>query len=217
MEERVFRKIAWRILPLIWICYVAAFIDRVNVSFAAEAFRTRLGFDADVFGTGAGIFFFGYFLCEVPSNVILHRVGARLWIARIMIVWGLVSSAMMFIGGKGSFYGLRFLLGAAEAGYFPGMILYLTYWFPSEYRSRTIGLFMTAPAVAEIVGGPLSGFLLDHPAFGLQGWQWLFLMEGLPSIALGIAVLALLPDGPRRVAWLSADEKVWLAVRLEGE
>ncbi|HEX7899411.1 MAG TPA: MFS transporter [Planctomycetota bacterium] len=217
MEAQVVRKISWRILPLIWICYVAAFIDRVNVSFAAEAFKTDLGFNADVFGAGAGIFFIGYFLFEVPSNVILHKVGARVWIARIMIVWGLVSTSMIFIQGKGSFYALRFLLGAAEAGYFPGMILYLTYWFPSAYRSRTIGLFMTAPAVAEIIGGPLSGFLLDHPCFGVKGWQWLFLVEGLPSVVLGLAVLALLPDGPGRVSWLTPAEKDWLSARLESE
>ena len=217
MEERVVGKAARRILPLIWLCYVAAFVDRVNVSFAAEAFRTDLGFDARIFGNGAGIFFLGYFLFEVPSNAILHRVGARVWIARIMIGWGIVSACMMFIRGPWSFYSLRFLLGVAEAGYFPGMILYLTYWFPSAYRSRTIGWFMTAPAVAEIVGGPLSGWLLDHPAFGLRGWQWLFLAEGLPSVLLGLAVLALLPDGPARVGWLTADEKAWLAARLEAE
>lgn len=217
IERRVTSRIAWRILPFIWICYVAAFIDRVNVSFAADAFRTHLGFDSDVFGTGAGIFFFGYFLFEVPSNLILHKVGARRWIARIMILWGLISSAMMFIRGPWSFYGLRFLLGAAEAGFFPGMILYLTYWFPSAYRSRTIGLFMTAPAVAEVIGSPLSGWLMDHAPAGLQGWQWLFLVEGLPSLALGLAVLWLLPDGPKHVRWLDDAERAWLAARLEAE
>src|SRR6516165_4943012 len=161
------------------------FLDRVNVSFASLQMNAALGFSAEIYSLGAGIFFIAYFIFEVPSNLILHRVGARLWIARIMITWGIISSAMMFVKGPASFYGLRFLLGVAEAGFFPGMILYLTYWFPNDARGRAIARFMTATAVAGAIGSPISGLLLAMNGIGgLGGWQWLFLIEGIPSIFL---------------------------------
>jgi ACS family tartrate transporter-like MFS transporter len=179
--------------------------------------QADLRFSDTVYSLGAGIFFIGYFFFEVPSNVILERVGARLWIARIMILWGLISSSMMFVGSAWAFYALRFLLGAGEAGFFPGIILYLTYWFPTSYRSHTVALFMTAGALSGVVGAPISGLLLDHPQLGLRGWQWLFLVEGIPAVVFGLAVLAYLPNGPREASWLTAGEREWLAGRMEAE
>jgi len=171
-----------------------------------------------VFGLGSGIFFIGYFLFEIPSNLILHRIGARIWIARIMITWGVIASAMMFVTGPKSFYALRFLLGLAEAGFFPGMILYLTYWFPRKYLARNVALFMTATALAGVVGGPVSGALLEmHGMLGLSGWQWLFLLEGIPAVLLGVAVFFYLPERPEKSAWLPQDEKDWLRERLDLE
>ncbi len=216
-EPQIIAKATRRLVPFLCLCYITAFIDRVNVGFAALQMQTDLGFSDTVYSFGAGIFFVGYFFFEVPSNVILERVGARLWIARIMILWGLISSTMMFVKTAWAFYALRFLLGAGEAGFFPGIILYLTYWFPSEYRSRTVALFMTAAALSGVVGGPLSGLLLDHPQFGLRGWQWLFLIEGVPAVLFGIAVLLYLPNGPRDARFLSPDERVWLAARIDAE
>jgi ACS family tartrate transporter-like MFS transporter len=210
-------KVTWRLLPLLFICFVAAFIDRVNVSFAKLAMLPALGMTQSEYATGAGIFFVGYFLLEVPSNLILARVGARLWIARIMVVWGIISCAMALVTGARSFYVLRFLLGAAEAGFFPGIIFYLTAWFPRVYRARAVSLFMLAPVVSFVVGSPLSGLLMDHPQLGLQGWQWLFVVEGLPSIVLGAVVLMLLPDSPSRAGWLDTAEREWLDARLAAE
>jgi ACS family tartrate transporter-like MFS transporter len=193
-----------------------SYLDRVNVSFAALQMNAALGFSAEIYSLGAGIFFIAYFIFEVPSNLILHRIGARLWIARIMITWGLISSAMMFVKGPASFYGLRFLLGVAEAGFFPGMILYLTYWFPNDARGRAIARFMTATAVAGAIGSPISGLLLQMNGIGgLYGWQWLFLIEGIPSIFLAFVTLVYLPDGPVKAPWLGADEKKWIIDRLE--
>ena len=208
-------KIARRLLPFLCVCYMAAFLDRVNVGFAHAQMVADLRFSEVVYGMGSGIFFIGYFLFEVPSNLILERVGARLWIARIMVLWGLISLSMMLVSRPGHFYLLRFLLGAAEAGFFPGIILYLTYWFPGPYRSRMIALFMTAPVLSSVVGSPLSGLLLQlDGTLGLRGWQWLFVVEALPSILLGVAVFLRLPNGPRQARWLTAEEQGWLEARL---
>lgn len=216
-ERRLMVKVTWRLIPFLCLCFLVAFLDRVNIGFAALQMQADLKFSDTVYSAGAGLFFVGYFLFEVPSNIILERVGARLWIARIMIVWGLISSAMMFAGSPLTFYLLRFLLGAAEAGFFPGIILYLTYWYPAAHRSRTVAMFMTAPAFSGVIGGPLSGFLLDHHPAALHGWQWLFLIEGLPSVLLGIVVLFYLPNGPRDARWMNQQEVAWLSRRLDEE
>jgi D-galactonate transporter len=216
-ERALIAKITWRLIPFLCLCFLVAFLDRVNVGFAALQMQADLKFSDTVYSLGAGMFFIGYFLFEVPSNLILERVGARLWIARIMIVWGVISSGMMFVRSPGTFYVARFLLGAAEAGFFPGIILYLTYWFPTAHRSHTIAMFMTAPALSGIVGAPLSGYLLDHHPASVAGWQWLFLVEGLPSVLLGVCVLFVLPNGPKHVTWLDAAEKAWLTQRLAAE
>ena len=198
-----------------FLLYIVSYLDRINIGFAALQMNRDLGLSPAVYGFGAGIFFIGYFLFEVPSNLIMTRVGARLWMARIMITWGIISSAMMFVRGPASFYALRFLLGLAEAGFFPGMILYLTYWFPSRERARAISLFMTAVALAGVVGGPVSGALLTMTGVGgLAGWQWLFLLEGLPAAILGFVVLVYLPDGPADARWLTQEEKVFLIERV---
>ena len=218
-EQAILSKVTWRLLPLLFLCYVIAYIDRINVGFAKLQLQQVLGVDPAVFGRvyglGAGLFFIGYFLFEVPSNLILHRVGARIWIARIMVVWGLVSMAMVFIQSTTAFYGMRFLLGAAEAGFFPGVILYLTYWFPARDRARTVAMFATGGVIAGIIGSPLSGVILGlDGAAGLAGWQWLFLVEGIPALLLGMVVLVVLPDGPREARWLTDTERTWMAARL---
>src|SRR5215210_257010 len=179
-------KITWRLIPFMFILYIVAYLDRVNVGFAALQMNKDLGLSDAVYGLGAGIFFIGYFLFEIPSNLILERVGARIWIARIMLTWGVISAAMMFVTGPVSFYVLRFMLGLAEAGFFPGMILYLTYWFPARERARRVALFMTAIPLAGVIGSPLSGLLLSLDGLaGLQGWQIMFLLEGIPAVILG--------------------------------
>ncbi len=217
-EQAILSKVTRRLIPYMFLLYIVSYLDRINVGFAALQLNAALKFDPAVFGLGAGIFFIGYFIFEVPSNLIMERVGARLWIARILVSWGIISSAMMFVNGRAAFYILRFLLGVAEAGFFPGMILYLTYWFPREARGRAIARFMTATAIAGVVGGPVSGFLLQMDGFaGLAGWQWLFLIEGLPAVVLGFVTLAYLPDGPKHARWLTPAEKAWLAERLERE
>jgi MFS transporter, ACS family, tartrate transporter len=217
IERGVVRKVTLRLLPILFACYVAAFLDRVNVSFAKLSMLPALGLTQSEYATGAGIFFVGYFLFEVPSNLVLVRVGARRWIARIMLAWGVVSCCMALVRGPDSFYALRFLLGAAEAGFFPGIIFFLTAWFPRVYRARAVSLFMLAAVSSFVIGSPLSGFLLEHPAFGLAGWQWLFVVEGLPSVLLGFVVLGVLPDGPSQARWLSPAEKGWLEQRLRRE
>jgi sugar phosphate permease len=217
MERTVMRKVSWRLMPLLFTCFVAAFIDRVNVSFAKLAMLPALGLSQSEYALGAGIFFIGYFLFEVPSNLILARVGARLWIARIMLIWGVISCCMMLVTGARSFIALRFLLGAAEAGFFPGVIYYLTAWFPRVYRARAVSSFMLAAVFSFVVGSPLSGWLLEHPQLGLEGWQWLFLVEGLPSIGLGVVVWLALPDKPSDASWLSPIERDWLAQSLQAE
>jgi len=217
-EAALLHKITWKLIPFLCLCFMAAFLDRVNVGFAREALVAELGMSDAVYGLGAGLFFIGYFLFEVPSNLILERVGARIWIARIMVVWGLVSACMMFVQSATSFYILRFLLGAAEAGFFPGVIFYLTQWFPAAYRSRTIAMFMTAAVMSGIVGGPLSGLLLQMDGiWELHGYQWLFLIEALPSLVLGVIVFLYLPNGPRDARWLSTEERAWLQTRLAAD
>src|SRR5215831_4150132 len=214
-ERELIAKVSLRLIPFMFLLYIVSYLDRVNVSFASLQMNAALGFSAEIYSLGAGIFFIAYFIFEVPSNLILHRVGARLWIARIMITWGVISSAMMFVKGPASFYVLRFLLGVAEAGFFPGVILYLTYWFPNEVRGRAIARFMTASAVAGAIGSPISGLLLSMDgAGGLDGWQWLFLIEGIPAIVLAFVTLWYLPDAPAKASWLSSEEKEWIASRL---
>jgi MFS transporter, ACS family, tartrate transporter len=204
-----------RLIPFLFLLYIVAYLDRINVGFAVLQMNQALGFSATVYGFGAGIFFLSYVLFEIPSNVILARVGARVWIARIMITWGLVSSAMMFVRSASSFYTLRFLLGLAEAGFFPGIIFYLTRWFPARERARTIAAFMTATLIAGVIGGPISGSLLSlHGAGGLAGWQWLFLLEGLPSIVLGFVVLIVLAERPEDATWLTGAERAALVACL---
>jgi MFS transporter, ACS family, tartrate transporter len=217
-EQAIFSKIRLRLIPFLFLLYVVAYLDRVNVGFAALQMERDLGFGPQVYGRGAGIFFLGYTLFEVPSNLLMARVGARLWIARIMIVWGLVSAAMMFVDSIPLFYASRFLLGVAEAGFFPGMILYLTYWFPGPERAKAIAQFMTGTAIANIVGGPLSGLLLTlDGTMGLAGWQWLFIVEGIPAILLGFFVLYYLTEGPAEAHWLTADERKWLIARMDAD
>jgi MFS transporter, ACS family, tartrate transporter len=214
-SEAVLRKVAWRLLPFLFGLYILAYLDRVNVGFAAAALKRELHLSDQAYGFGAGVFFFGYALFEVPSNLILARVGARVWIARIMIVWGILSAATMFARGPYSFYAIRFLLGLAEAGFFPGIILYLTYWFPESWRSRAVARFMTATALAGVIGAPVStaALTLDGAA-GLAGWQWLFLVEGIPSILAGVWVVFYLTDRPEQAAWLTPEERNLLALRL---
>jgi MFS family permease len=219
-EDAVYSKVAWRIIPWLFICYIAAYLDRVNVSFAKLQMQADVPQISDtVFGLGAGIFFLGYFVFEVPSNLLMEKVGARFWIARIMVTWGIVSTAMIFVNSPWVFYGLRLLLGFAEAGFFPGVILYLTYWFPSRRRGEMIALFMLAIALTGVVGAPLSGWILHqfNGAPGLKGWQILFLLEGIPSIVLGIFVPWLLANGIRSARWLNEEEKQLLEHNLQTE
>jgi ACS family tartrate transporter-like MFS transporter len=212
------RKITLRLIPFLFILYIVAWLDRVNVGFAGLQMNADLGFSSAAFGFGSGVFFLGYCLFEVPSNLVLHRVGARRWISRIMISWGVISAAMMFVRTTPTFYVLRFLLGAAEAGFFPGVVYYLSHWYPEGQRARAIAAFMTAVPVSGVIGGPLSGALLTlNGLFGLAGWQWLFLVEGTPAILLGIIVLVYLTDRPETADWLSSAEKDWLMSRLAAE
>nr|WP_043287296.1 MFS transporter [Paraburkholderia oxyphila] len=215
-NSALYRKVACRILPFLFLAFVVAYIDRVNVSFAKLQMLSDLRLGESAYGAGAGIFFLGYFIFEVPSNLILNRVGARRWIARIMITWAIVSSLTMFVNGATSFYVLRFLLGVAEAGFFPGVILYLSNWFSSARRAQIIALFMTAIPLSGVIGGPMSGWVMAHlnGVRGLAGWQWLFLLEGLASLGVGVAAPFLLYDRIESVRWLSSDEKACLAVEL---
>jgi MFS transporter, ACS family, tartrate transporter len=211
----LYAKISWRLIPYMFLLYIVAYMDRVNVGFAAMDMQRDLHFSNTVYGTGAGIFFLGYALCDLPSSLILRRVGTRIWIARIMISWGVVSACMVWMRSPGSFYLLRFLLGVAEAGFVPGMLLYLTFWFPSHERARAVAKFMTATSLAGVVGGPLSSALLKlNGVAGLSGWQWLFLFEGVPTVLVGISVLFVLKDGPEVANWLTPEERTWLKSEL---
>jgi MFS transporter, ACS family, tartrate transporter len=217
MTDALMRKVSWRLLPFLMLCYFVAYLDRVNVGFAALTMNRDLGLSAEAYGFGAGIFFLGYFLFEVPSNVILERVGARAWIARIMISWALISASTAFVTGERSFVLVRFLLGLAEAGFFPGIILYLTYWFPSGRRAGIVGTFMMAVPVSAAVGSPLSAWIMATAdgAHGLAGWQWLYLLEAAPSLLLGLAVPFVLTDRPAVASWLSPAERDELAREIE--
>ena len=217
-HEKVISRVTRRLIPFAFICYVVAYIDRVNIGFAARELQHDLGLSATEYGLGAGLFFLGYCLFEIPSNLILDRVGARRWIARIMIVWGLVSMATMFITGVRSFIAARIILGIAEAGFFPGMVLFLTYWIPAAERARANALFMMAAPVSVIVGAPVSEALLSlHGAGGLRGWQWLFLLEGLPAVILGVLALRILTDRPEQAEWLPPADRTWLASTMNAE
>ncbi len=214
--KKLYSKISWRLIPYIFILYILAYLDRVNVGFAAVEFKRDLHLSNSVYGLGAGIFFLGQLLFDLPSNLLLGKVGPRLWIARIMITWGIIATCMMFVKGAHSFYIMRFLLGVSEAGFFPGMILYLTYWFPSGERAKAVAKFMTATSIAGVVGAPLSSLLLKlEGTAGLHGWQWLFLMEGLPTALMGVSVLFILKDHPKDAGWLTEPEKDWLNGELE--
>lgn len=217
-RKRVIGRVTRRIIPFAFLCYVVAYLDRVNVGFAARELQRDLQLSDTAYGFGAGLFFLGYCLFEVPSNLILERVGARRWIARIMIGWGFVSMGMMFVTGPKSFYAARILLGLAEAGFFPGIVLYLTYWIPAADRARTGALFMMAAPVSIIVGAPLSEALLTLDGrLGLHGWQWLFLIEGLPAVILGILALRVLTDRPEQATWLPAADREWLTRTMNEE
>lgn len=218
IEAATLGKIGARIVPFLALLYFAAFVDRSGVSFAAQGMSRDLGFSATVYGFGAGIFFIGYILMEVPSNLMLHKVGVRRWIARIALTWGVLAGAMALVGGATSFYVMRFLLGAAEAGLFPGIVYYLTLWVPARRRGHVIGLFMTAIPLSTALGGPVASvILLLDGAAGLTGWQWLFLLETIPSLVLGVVTLFYLPDRPADARWLAEEERDWLTRTLDAE
>ena len=217
-EADLFTRIGKRCIPLLLLSYIISYIDRVNIGFAAITASKDLGMSATVFGRGAGIFFIGYLLFEVPSNYILERVGARMWMARIMITCGIVAGMMVFVSGEWSFYTVRFLLGAVEAGLFPGVVLYLTYWFPKRYRARYISMFAIGIPLASVIGSPISGYLLTFDGLlGLKGWQWLYILEAIPASLLGVLIWFYLTDLPKDAAWLSAEERQWLHMTLEKE
>lgn len=226
IERRTIGKVMWRLVPFLFICYFVAYLDRVNVGFAKLQMNDALGLSEAAYGFGAGLFFIAYFLLEIPSNLALDRFGARLWIARIMFSWGIISGAFAFIApisaatgisNEWVFYILRFLLGIAEAGFFPGIIFYLTLWFPSVYRARVVALFMLAIPFSSIVGAPVSGALLNVTGAGLDGWQWLFILEAVPSILLSLGVILYLTDRPSHARWLTDADRAWLEERLEAE
>ena len=218
LEQATLAKVTRRLVPFLILCYFVAYLDRVNVSFAALTMNKDLGLSATAYGFGSGIFFLAYFVFEVPSNLMLERFGARRWIARIMFSWGLLSGAMAFIGGETGFYVVRVLLGIAEAGFFPGIIFFLTLWYPSLYRARIVGLFMAAIPLSTVIGAPLSTQLLGlEGVLGFKGWQWMFLLEAAPALVLSVVVLFYLTDRPEDAHWLSADERSWLTGRLAAE
>jgi len=217
-ESAVFAKIAWRVMPILTTAYILNYLDRTNIAFAALTMRQAIGLSQTQLGIGAGIFFLGYCLLEVPSNIALFRLGARVWIARIMVTWGFASAAMAFATGPNSFYFFRLLLGAAEAGFFPGVAFYLSTWFPREYRTRIIAWFMVAIPISSVIGGPLSGLLLGLDGhLGLAGWQWLFIVEGLPAVIVGVLLLTRLTDRPEDAEWLSPAERRVVTERLLAE
>ncbi|TKC81262.1 MFS transporter [Trinickia terrae] len=217
--ERTYKKVFWRIVPFLMLCYVVAYLDRVNVGFAKLQMSQDLAFSETVFGLGAGIFFIGYFLFELPSNILMHKLGARIWIARIMITWGILSGLFAFVQTPTQFYVLRFLLGLAEAGFYPGVILYLTYWFPSHRRAKIIAVFMSAIPVSGIFGNPLSGWIMQsfHQNGGFDGWQWMFMIEAVPAVLIGIATILYLDNGIKSAKWLDAEEKRLLADEIAAQ
>ena len=218
-DEALFSKIAWRLLPLLIICYIIAFLDRINIGFAQLQMKQTLTFSDEAYAFGAGVFFIGYLLFEVPSNLLLERIGARKTLLRIMVLWGLCATALMFVYTPIQFYILRFLLGAFEAGFFPGIILYLTYWFPGARRGKAIAIFMTATALTQVIAGPVSGAILKYMdgVLGHHGWQWMFVMQGLPAVFLGVVAFFYLQDKPEQARWLSDSEKVALRQHLDGD
>src|ERR1700742_5312992 len=216
LESSTIRAISWRLIPFLVLAYFLSYLDRVNLGFAALTMNKELSFSPTVFSWGAGIFFIGYFLFEVPSNLALEKFGASRWIARIMVTWGIISALMAVVSGVWSFYGIRFLLGVAEAGFFPGIILYLTYWYPAKYRARFLAMFAIAVPVSTVIGAPISGLLLGlDGVWGLAGWQWLFIIEGIPSVLLGIVTWVYLTDRPDSAGWLTAEQQAWLLSRLK--
>ncbi len=218
LGRRVLHKATWRLIPLLSVCYMVAYMDRANISFAALQMNRDLGFNAGVYGFGAGVFFVSYAICELPSNMLLLRFGARRWIARIMLTWGLLAAAMMFVRSPASFYTLRFLLGMAEAGFFPGVIYYLSLWFPQEIRARAIARFYIAFPLSNVLMGLIAGSLLSlNGRLGLKGWQWLFLVEALPAILLSAVVWFALPDGPSGARWMEPEERAWLVGQLKSD
>ncbi len=219
LDDALYRKVNWRIIPLFIVCFLFAYLDRVNISFAKLQMQSDLGFSETVYGLGASLFFVGYFLFEVPSNILLHKIGARVWIARIMVTWGITSACMMFVHNEFWFYTLRFLIGVMEAGFVPGVLYYFTQWYPGNRRARVNAYFKSSICLCGIVGGPLAGFILGHfdGLYGLAGWKWLFLLEGLPSVVLGLVVLWLLSDKIEDAPWLSADEKQVMLARIASE
>jgi ACS family tartrate transporter-like MFS transporter len=218
LERRTIRIVIWRLIPLLLLAYLAAYVDRINIGFAGAALKHDLGFSNTVFGFGGGLFFISYFLFEVPSNLLLAKFGARRWIARIMVSWGLLSAAMIFVRGPYSFYLLRFLLGFAEAGFFPGVIFYLVCWFPGSYRARMMALFTAGIPLSTVIGAPISSQLLKMSGIaGLPGWQWMFLLEGLPAVAIGVLVFFMLPDRPRDAKFLTHEQMQWLETTLAAE
>lgn len=218
LEQRTMRRVMLRIMPFIMLCYFVAYLDRVNVGFAALQMNKALDLNAAAYGFGAGLFFLGYCACEIPSNLLLYKFGARRWIARIMFTWGLCAAGMAFISGANSFYTMRTLLGMAEAGFQPGILFFLTLWFPEAYRGRVMGLFFAAIPVSGIIGAPVSGVLLSlDGALGLQGWQWLYLIEAAPALILAPIVAFYLQDSPAQARWLPADSRAWLVRQLAGE
>ncbi|WFU12719.1 MFS transporter (plasmid) [Rhizobium sp. CB3090] len=219
LENTAYRKVFWRIIPLLMFCYVVAYLDRVNVGFAKLQMSSELGLSEAAYGAGAGIFFIGYFLFEVPSNLLMNKVGARIWIARVMITWGIVSAAFAFTSSETMFYILRFLLGLAEAGFFPGIILYMASWYPSHRRAKIIATFMSAIPVSAIFGNPLSGWIMDslHTFHGMSGWQWMFLIEAIPAVLLGFVVLFYLDNRIEDAKWLNQQEKDVLRANMEAE
>jgi sugar phosphate permease len=218
LERATMRRVAWRLLPFLIVCYLIAIIDRGNIGMASLQMNQDLGLTPAIFGFASSLFFISYFLVEVPSNLALQKFGARRWIARIMVTWGLVSAGTAFVEGANSLYVMRFLLGAAEAGFFPGVLLYLTYWLPSAYRGRMVAIFMVAIPGANFIGSPLSGLLLSLDGwFGMRGWHWLFILEGIPAMLLGIACLFVLTDKPEQAKWLTDEQRGWLVDRLADE
>ena len=217
LEAKTVSRLLWRLLPFLFLLYIVAFLDRINVGFTALEMQKQLGLNDRVYGLAAGLFFAGYFFFQLPSNLVLARVGARRWIAVIMVAWGVISCSMALVTSAREFYILRFLLGVAEAGFFPGMILYLRNWFPRGARARAVAGFMTANPLAGVIGGPLSGALLGLHQFGIAGWQWLFVLEGLPAVVLALVVFSRLKDHPQEATWLPSEEKLWLVATLEQE